>query len=477
MDVGTLINIIIIAFFGGITIYTVVLMSRAYKMLCEHPERFVLHRLDEGEPDEEQQASLHYAKMEFDKEQQTRHYGWVRAYQIVASIALWVLFAILLNFDLVPNNYPGIISWAILSGCAGGTFFMGIFLCYEVYLYGNRQKQFFSKAGKLEIIIHKSADGIFINRYRTAATTYSIEQISRIKVTNTHIIIFGSITREKYFPIIMNIQSPVGTALVNKVYIPRNFTNENQITGLDINRYNAKQCRSAEVNAKPKRVITIWPIPVAVMAIVIVYFWITGSQTAAIYNEQRTATAAAVSEINKTSDFLGLLLLEDQSKYELYSSDPAEKFFNEMNDKRKDGKIDRAGGWPRNMSSLGTFNGKNVVGGITINTQSPYLFGIHIGDDYSLAKTVLSKEGYHYSGMITAVEAGGNHTYYQYVFTKDWVTIEITTDLESTIWSMDVSVDEPGSGMPLKSQLTIGSSHVANFSSYDESVLKHIPSH
>ena len=97
--------------------------------------------------------------------------------------------------------------------------------------------------------------------------------ISKIEVTRTHIIIIGQVVRKEYYPIkgsyewetylswtIRIITEAVkkrecypraerslsSKKMVEKAYIPRNFTNENEIIKMDIEKYNETMYELAE---------------------------------------------------------------------------------------------------------------------------------------------------------------------------------------------------------------------------------------
>ena len=203
-------------------------------------------------------------EMEFSKKQQNRHYGWARGYLLLCGIALVVLFVTFAIFGIISNDIAGSVLFIIAIATGVTMTVVGVWRSFDVFCFGKKQKQFFSEEGQLEIVIEKSI-GLLTDPFYNAVLTYSIKQISKIEVTRTHIIIIGRVVRKEYFPIkgsykdqlyqvwIIRIiteavkkrecypraeRSLSSKKMVDKAYIPRNFTNENAIIKMDIEKYN-----------------------------------------------------------------------------------------------------------------------------------------------------------------------------------------------------------------------------------------------
>ena len=411
-------------------------------------------------------------KMEFSKKQQGKRYGWVRFHPILFGLITIALYLMLIKLDILPDNIPGMISMAVAMSCGIMAFMASIWLCLKISVFGNMQKQYFSEQGVLEIIIFKERIRYYIDKSLCTVLRYSIMRISKIKVTHTHIIIDGMVLREECFALpLHNLREIHGEiSLVNKVYIPRNFTNEAQITGLDIQKYNAKlSIKSIDIdhNVALKRQVNIRPVVVLSIAIVCAVFFIDAVFTEKEYNAQLETAIYDVRSINEASDFLGIELLEEKTVDDA-RKDPTVEFFTEVNTKREDGRGDLVGGWPENRAGMVEFNGEDLIGNIIINTLSPHFFGIHVGDDYSSAEAVLSKEGYTILGKVTAEEKGGGYRYYMYAFSKNWGGVTIITNKENIIWAIDILVKEPRSGMPLENLPDESLKETWEFLSFDE---------
>ena len=202
--------------------------------------------------------------MEFSKKHQNKYYGWWSVYPILFGLAISVLSVVLIKLNILKGDFLGsaLFTIAIIGGVA--LIAVGIWRSGEIFFFGKKQKQFFSETGKLEIVIEK-AIGSYTDPFFSDIITYSIEQITLIKLTRTHIIIIGTITKKEYNPISGYLKAPwrpfwnihclmelvkkrelfnrpertlSSEELVEKVRIPRNFTSENEIVKMNIEKYN-----------------------------------------------------------------------------------------------------------------------------------------------------------------------------------------------------------------------------------------------
>jgi len=205
--------------------------------------------------------------MEFSKKQQNKHYGWVRLYPLLLGAVLIALPVIFEKIGISPENIPETIFFIATIACGVAAIIVCVWLCFEVFTYGKNQTQYFTETGKLEIVVEKAAVLLWSDKSLSAILKYSIEQISLIKVTRTHIILIGKVRKQKYYPIKgyrylfstprmislaieplikkdfypvpVSERTQYSDTIVNKAYVPRNFTNENLITELVVEKYNA----------------------------------------------------------------------------------------------------------------------------------------------------------------------------------------------------------------------------------------------
>ena len=177
--------------------------------------------------------------MEFSKEQQNMHYGWIRCYAISAFVCLIVLQILQIGYKIFPDISPYFDIGIIIFVGSMVALFIFISLCCELFTYARKQKQRFSEEGRLEISIHRNHLFPFASYIEgSIERTYTLGEIKSIGVYLTHITIKGEIHCERYDKQVFFRKNERKKYQIKRVRIPRNFTNEHLITKLDIRQYN-----------------------------------------------------------------------------------------------------------------------------------------------------------------------------------------------------------------------------------------------
>ena len=177
--------------------------------------------------------------MEFSKEQQNMHYGWIRFYSFSAFVGSIILFNMLLESETLPDDIFGTFILCFIGICLFFSASIFICLCCELFTYARKQKQYFSEEGQLEVTIYRNhIFPLYSHIEGSIKRKYLIDEIKSIRVFLTHITIKGKIQYERYDSPVVFENKECKKSIIKKVRIPRNFTNEHLITKLDIEKYN-----------------------------------------------------------------------------------------------------------------------------------------------------------------------------------------------------------------------------------------------
>ena len=173
-----------------------------------------------------------YKNMIFKGSLYRKRHMWLCLYLILPAIVFFVLF----NIETLPDIPRGVFLFL-------GIYFIcqGVIFPFAVHFEAMMQKQDYSQTGALCINIRRSISYpmfywyIMLNYYNLI---YEVRYISSIKTTYSMIVIRGTICRRKEDANALFKKNEIIEGIQEVVRIPRNFTNEELIINLDIEKYN-----------------------------------------------------------------------------------------------------------------------------------------------------------------------------------------------------------------------------------------------
>ncbi|MCL1895931.1 MAG: hypothetical protein FWG03_05230 [Clostridiales bacterium] len=180
--------------------------------------------------------------MKFDKAQFRRHHGWIRMVPLMVAAVLFTAFGIIINIPQPSLQAAGLVFVFLLLTPAVFSFYCFIMVSMELgIMHSRKQHQAFDNKGVLEFGITRMGSYPFPARVQSSIVYryYRFWEITEIKKSLMYIHVTGRIVYERHVTRALTPMSLVEEANIAKVLIPRNFSSEHQILGLDIDKYNA----------------------------------------------------------------------------------------------------------------------------------------------------------------------------------------------------------------------------------------------
>jgi hypothetical protein len=174
-------------------------------------------------------------KMKFDKVQYRFH---CRSQGILYFVVAFIVLVVGVMSGQATIRFMSIVFWGI-------SIFISVPFLIELALNSSKQQQFFDKKDLLHIHLVKSATYPFCSANWVRFYEYEIVNINKIRKTFFSIVICGNINCT-VFDVWNNRKTRYDAKVIEKARIPRNFTNEEQILNLDIEKYNQQQLKTAK---------------------------------------------------------------------------------------------------------------------------------------------------------------------------------------------------------------------------------------
>jgi hypothetical protein len=197
--------------------------------------------------------------MEFESGKFIRHQGVFIALCFCGIATLPMLPYIVFRTGIADNgsSFDSLVLGSIVAGTVI-SFILGFCRLLGFVFMDRKQKQLFVKS-KLQIMIFRSKQHPFfsyLDLQNSNCFKYYVNHILSIRVSVFSILIKGDILCEKYDNASSLGQSDVPKLINAKirkmVYIPRNFSNEDQIIKIDIEKYNDEMRKLVKKESRRK---------------------------------------------------------------------------------------------------------------------------------------------------------------------------------------------------------------------------------